>query len=87
MRTRSKAKLSANDYGIDLMRKAFGPPGPLADTSAPKAEQERMRDLFVGAIGTYKNPSSHRQIHFDDTVEVIDVLCLANQLLRIVDRV
>ena len=86
VRTRRAAGLSESDFGIDLMKKAFGPPGPLTDTSAPRPEQERMRDLFVGAIGTYKNPSSHRPVHFDDPVEVVDVLSTANQLLRIVDR-
>jgi uncharacterized protein (TIGR02391 family) len=80
VRTRRAAGLSESDFGIDLMKKAFGPPGLLADTSAPRPEQERMRDLFVGAIGTY------RPVHFDDPVEVLDVLSTANQLLRIVDR-
>lgn len=86
VRARGTARLSENDLGVDLMKKAFGPPGPLADLSAPRAEQERIRDLFVGAIGTYKNPSSHRAVHFDNPVEVIDVLSTANQLLRIIDR-
>lgn len=87
MRVRKKASLSVEDYGIDLMKKAFGPPGPLANTQVPKSEQERTRDLYVGAIGVFKNPSSHREVSFINPKEVIDIICFANQLLRMVDRI
>lgn len=85
-RVRKKGGYTSDDYGIDLMRKAFGPTGVLADKEAPKAEQDRTRELFVGAIGRFKNPSSHRDIKFEDPLEVIDMLSFANQLLRMVGR-
>lgn len=86
VRVRAKGRFSAADYGIDLMKKAFGPSGPLTDAAAPKPEQERLRDFFVGAIGTFKNPASHREVQFDNPREVLDAIAIANHLLRIVDR-
>jgi uncharacterized protein (TIGR02391 family) len=86
VRVRAKGGYTAADYGIDLMKKAFGPNGPLTDPSAPKAEQDRLRDFFVGAIGTFKNPASHREVQFDNPSEVVDAIAISNHLLRIVDR-
>jgi len=86
VRVRTLGGFSSSDIGVELMQKAFGPTGPLTDEAAPVAEQNRMRELFVGAIGTFKNPSSHRDVDFDDPTEVIDVISFANQLLRIAGR-
>ncbi|HYJ52125.1 MAG TPA: TIGR02391 family protein, partial [Allosphingosinicella sp.] len=51
------------DIGVDLMRKAFHPErGPLTDLTLPFAEREALSFLFTGAIGSYKNPASHRTV-------------------------
>lgn len=73
-------------YGPDLMRKAFRvETGPLTDTSAIVAEQEARQHLFAGAIGSYKNPQSHRDVNLNDPKEAIEVILLASHLLGIID--
>lgn len=86
IRVRTKSRFPNTDIGVPLMRKAFGTGGPLVDTSATPGEQDAMRELFSGAIGTFKNPSSHRAVKFDEPKEVIEIISLANYLLRIVER-
>lgn len=86
-RVRAKANLGSDAYGRDLMVRAFGTKGPLTDSSMPKGEQDARRELFAGAISSFKNPSSHRDVQFDSAREAIDMICFANQLLRIVDRI
>jgi len=43
--------------------------------------------LFRGAIGTFKNPSSHRAVNYDDPVLAAEVVLLADLLMRLLDRV
>lgn len=82
-----------NDYGTGLMRKAFNvKDGNLTDKKPQKTKPEKevngekqaMSDLFAGAIGFYKNPSSHREVEFAPE-EAAEIIIIASQLLRIVD--
>lgn len=83
---RDAAGLTTKDVGTGLMRKAFDPEiGPLADTSVEKSEREARAHLFAGAIGSYKNPHSHRNVDLDNAAEAAEIVLLANHLLRIVD--
>ena len=83
---REAAGLPARDIGTNLMRVAFDPQtGPLTDMEAERAEREARSALFAGAIGSYKNPHSHRDVPLDNPIEAMEVILLANHLLRIVD--
>lgn len=83
---RKSAKLTDKDLGVPLMRKAFDKyTGPLADMTMDEGEREMRAHLFAGAIGSYKNPHSHRNVALDDPDEAAEIIMLANHLLRIVD--
>ncbi len=83
---RQAGSYSDSDIGVQLMRKAFNPDtGPLSDQSALPAEQQALSDLFAGAIGSYKNPHSHRNVSVNDPDEAAEMIILASHLLKIVD--
>lgn len=85
VRVRNKAGLAETDLGVDLMRKAFHTnSGPLTDAAMPPGEKEALQHLFAGAIGSFKNPSSHRDVVLTPQ-EAADIIRVANTLLRIVD--
>jgi uncharacterized protein (TIGR02391 family) len=82
---REKAKLATTLVGVKLMREAFNPnTGNLTDMTLPVPERERVADLFAGAIGTFKNPLSHRKVGYTDPAPVIEELLFASRLLRFV---
>ena len=73
------------DLGVKLMRKAFHiKDGNLTNPNQQEAEKQARSDLFAGAIGSYKNPSSHREIDIK-AEEAAEIIVLASHLLRIVD--
>jgi uncharacterized protein (TIGR02391 family) len=83
VRVRKKAGFQS-EYGRELMLKAFGDGGPLKADN--KEERKAARELFGGAISFFKNRPSHHEIQFENPREVVDMICFANQLLRIVER-
>lgn len=86
---RDASGLSDGLLGVKLMRAAFAPPpnaGPLTDTSTEGGEQVARMELFAGAIGSYKNPHSHRNVDLVDPDEAAEIIMLANHLLRMVDE-
>lgn len=89
VRVREMAGLSNSVVGTDLMAQAFSPkiPGPLADSTANGGEQVAMMELFKGAIGLFKNPSSHRPVNYEDPVLASEIVLFADLLQRLLDQV
>ena len=72
--------------GVALMREAFHPDrGPLTDKQAEASEREALSALFAGAFGVFRNPHAHNDVQLTDPREAVEIIMLANHLLRIVD--
>ena len=86
IRVRDLAGAGNDDLGVTLMKEAFKKGGPLADPALEGGEQQATMALFWGAIGVFKNPSSHRQVDFDDPTLASEIILLADLLHRMLDR-
>jgi uncharacterized protein (TIGR02391 family) len=86
IRVRELSSLPESKIGVDLMKQAFREGGPLASKELDPGERDARMALFWGAIGVFKNPSSHRQVDFGDATEASEVVLLADLLLRLLDR-
>jgi uncharacterized protein (TIGR02391 family) len=84
---RDAAGFPQHDHGVAMVRRAFHKEtGPLTDRSVDDGEREATSNLFAGAIGSYKNPNSHRHVGRDDVAEAGELLVLAGHLLRVVEQ-
>jgi uncharacterized protein (TIGR02391 family) len=82
---RAAAKLGHDMIGVQLASRAFNPEdGVLTDKAAEKGERVALMNLMTGALGSYKNPASHRRVEIT-AEEARDMIVLASHLLKIVD--
>ena len=82
---REAGNFKSDVYGVDLARKAFNEStGPLADQSIPVSERQALSHLVAGALGSYKNPHSHRKVKLT-AEETVEMIILGSHLLKIVD--
>lgn len=82
---RSHAGLGNDLVGVQLASRAFHPEnGELTDMSTEKGERTALMSLMTGALGSYKNATSHRHLIISSE-EARDMLMLASHLLKIVD--
>ena len=88
IRVRDLAGLGDDLYGVDLMNKAFGPGGPLADPPlASGKHNDGPRSLFSGALAMFRNPAGHAAVAYDDEAEAVEAVAVASVLMRHLDRV
>jgi uncharacterized protein (TIGR02391 family) len=85
---RAKAKQPPSAVGVNLMTAAFKPSGGALKhpEALVDAEAEALHQLMRGAIGWFKNPSSHRTVGYDDAHQAAHVLASANLLLDLLDE-
>jgi uncharacterized protein (TIGR02391 family) len=82
---RVTANLGHDLVGVPLASRAFHPDdGPLTDLQAERGERVALMNLMTGALGSYKNPASHRRVAIEAR-EARDMIILASHLLKIVE--
>ena len=87
VRVRDRARLPQSLIGTDLMRTAFDPEkGLLLAKDIQKAEKQALSHLYAGSIGIFKNPSSHREVKFEQAEEVAKIILFADYLLKLLER-
>jgi uncharacterized protein (TIGR02391 family) len=85
-RVREVCKYSNQLVGVKLMRAAFDPKtGPLRDINLEAGEQDAMNAVFAGAMGSFKNPTSHRLNAFDRPEQAVALVLFASYLINQVD--
>ena len=86
---KDKSTLSETD-GSPLMQKAFSADKPTLrlndlNTVSEKDEQHGYKDLYAGAMTGIRNPRAHEHALEDDPEVAIELLTLANHLMRKLD--
>lgn len=70
--------------GTKLAGRAFNPENrELTDQEAEAGERQALMNLMCGALGSYKNPQSHRHVGVEAS-EARDMLVMASHLIQIV---
>lgn len=86
IKIREAGGFDPGDYGVDLARKAFHPEdGVLTDHEAEEGEKEALSHLMAGALGYFKNPSSHREVGHEAQAAAESIM-FANYLLRVLEE-
>ncbi len=82
---RSAAELGDEWIGVKLASRAFNPEnGPLTESNDDPGERQALMNLMCGALGSYKNPQSHRHVGLD-APEAREIILMASHLMKIVD--
>ena len=86
IRVRELSGASESTIGVKLIRDAFGGGGPLRQAGRDSGEQDAVMNLYAGAIGLFKNPSSHREVDYSDPLVAAEIVLLADLLMRLLDQ-
>jgi len=84
---KSKSGLGAD--GADLMRNAFTPKNPTLALNALKTDSQHDQqlgymDIFAGSMTGIRNPRAHEHKYLDEPQVALEMLGLANHLMRMV---
>lgn len=83
---RDAAGLGPDLVGVALASRAFHvEDGQLTDKNVEKGERVALMSLMTGALGSYKNPQSHRHVGLGVS-EAREMIIIASHLLGIVDQ-
>ena len=83
---RTRIAADPTEIGVNLITTAMKKE-PIQITFSPvAAEQDAHYNLFKGAIGTLKNPHSHRFVGITDPIRAFESLALASLLMRMLDE-
>lgn len=85
-RIRSGAGLGPTDTGAEMVRRAFGPFGALRPDGTSQSEADARMGLFMGAVGLFANPCARGTTNFEDPTDAVELILLADLLMRILDR-
>ena len=83
---RARASAAPTDVGVALVSKVMNPnQQPKLIFSLVNAEQEAAHSMYRGAIGSFKNPLSHRFLDTSDPIKTFEILGFASLLMRMLD--
>jgi len=86
IKIREKSKLPSDEFGVNLIRKAYNPDnGILTDFNLPIAERQAFSNYIAGAYALFKNPCSHRDVQMD-FFDAFEKIIVASQILKLVEK-
>jgi uncharacterized protein (TIGR02391 family) len=85
---RARASAEPTDLGVKLVSKVMSPnQQPKLIFSEVNSEQDAAQFMYRGAIGSFKNPLSHRFLDTSDPIKTFEILGFASLLMRMLDGV
>lgn len=86
IRIREKSNLPNDEYGVNLIRKAYNPEsGILTDSKLPIAERQAFSNYIAGAYALFKNPVSHRNVQMD-FFDAFEKIIVASQIIKLIEK-
>lgn len=83
---RLRISATSSEVGVNLVTRAMQNKPVLITFSSVLAEQESAYYLFRGAIGSFKNPHSHRYVGVSDPIRAFECIALASLLMKMLDE-
>ena len=85
-RIRGKIGIDSSYSGRKLIDYAFNPNTGKLTLGETASERQAFYFIFQGALGLLRNPPSHRLTEDESTIEALEIVCMVDLLLRIVDK-